>query len=57
MAWDKNHILITNLNWMSSDASGAFKNNDLYHELGIYVKVDKIEQRFHANFFDNSSHE
>lgn len=57
LAWDKNHIVITSLNWMSSDASGEFKNNDLYHELGIYVKADKIEQRFHANFFDNSSHE
>ena len=42
---------------MSSDASGAYKNNDIYHELGVYILKDKIEQEFHNHFFDNLSHE
>lgn len=57
LAWDKNHIVISSLNWMSSDASGAYKNNDIYHELGVYILKDKIEQEFHNHFFDNLSHE
>lgn len=57
LAWDKNHIVVSSLNWMSSDASGSFKNNDLYHELGIYVEADKIENQFYNNFFDKLSHD
>lgn len=57
LAWDKNHIVITSLNWMSSDASAIYKNNDLYHEIGVYIEQDKIEQKFHASFFNNSCHE
>lgn len=56
LAWDKNHIVITSLNWMSSDSSGNYKNNDLYHELGIYLEADKIEQKFYSNFFNNLNH-
>ncbi|MFX6058854.1 hypothetical protein [Acinetobacter baumannii] len=57
LAWDKNHIVVTSLNWMSSDSSGNYKNNDLYHELGIYLEADKIEQKFYSNFFNNLNHE
>lgn len=56
LAWDKNHIVVTSLNWMSSDSSGNYKNNDLYHELGVYLEADKIEQKFHSSFFNNSNH-
>ena len=41
---------------MSSDSSGNYKNNDLYHELGVYVQADKIEQKFHSSFFNNLNH-
>ena len=30
---------------MSSDASGAYKNNDIYHELGVYILKDKSKMQ------------
>ncbi|MGA6311422.1 hypothetical protein ACPD94_18015, partial [Acinetobacter baumannii] len=50
LAWDKNHLVITSLNWLSSDASVITKDFDRHHEIGIYVNKDGIEQEFRENF-------
>ncbi|MFH6605969.1 phospholipase D-like domain-containing protein [Acinetobacter baumannii] len=50
LAWDKDHLVITSLNWLSSDASVITKDFDRHHELGIYINKDGIEQDFRRNF-------
>lgn len=35
LAWDKDHILITSLNWLSADPKGS----DNLKEVGIYIKM------------------
>jgi hypothetical protein len=55
LAWDKSHIIVTSLNWMSSDASKASYVNDKYHEIGLYLNGAKLEQEFVANFKESIS--
>lgn len=51
LAWDKNHIVITSLNWLSSNSSSNQANNfDNNHELGVYINYPKIEQEFVKDF-------
>ena len=51
LAWDKNHIVITSLNWLSANSSSTqvsdFDNN---HEIGVYINYPKIEQEFVKDF-------
>ncbi|WPP55159.1 phospholipase D-like domain-containing protein [Acinetobacter pittii] len=52
LAWDKDDIVITSLNWLSSNAS---PNNaaDPYHEIGIYIQADSIAEDFQIAFQDS----
>lgn len=52
LAWDKDDIVITSLNWLSSNAS---PNNaaDPYHEIGIYIQADNIAEDFQIAFQDS----
>ncbi|MDC4707397.1 phospholipase D-like domain-containing protein [Acinetobacter baumannii] len=52
LAWDKDHLVVTSLNWMSSDASSTFTDFDRNHELGIYIKQKGIEKIFRENFLE-----
>ncbi|MEG0482243.1 MAG: phospholipase D-like domain-containing protein, partial [Acinetobacter sp.] len=47
LAWDKNHIVITSLNWLSANSSSTQTNDfDNNHELGVYINYPRIEQEF-----------
>lgn len=50
LAWDNNHILITSLNWLSSNASKTSSSTDIYHEMGIYVEQRDIAKKFINTF-------
>lgn len=52
LAWDDDHILITSLNWLSSNASKAESQKDIYHEIGIYVEKSNIAFDFLKIFND-----
>lgn len=52
LVWDTDHILITSLNWLSSNASRAESQKDIYHEMGIYVEKSNIAVDF-LNVFKN----
>lgn len=47
LAWDNNNILITSLNWLSSNALNA---NEDYHELGMHVQGWDVAKEFFAKF-------
>lgn len=50
LAWDNNNILITSLNWLSSNASKSSSSTDIYHEIGIYVEKRDIAKNFINTF-------
>lgn len=54
IAWDKDHIVISSLNWLSANSSfnqaSEFDNN---HEIGVYINYPKIEQEFVKHFYDH----
>lgn len=50
LAWDNNHLLLTSLNWLSSNASRSSSSTDIYHEIGIYVEKRDIAKNFIATF-------
>ena len=50
LAWDNNNILITRLNWLSSNASKSSSSTDINHEIGIYVEKRDIARNFINTF-------
>lgn len=50
LAWDNNHLLITSLNWLSSNASSNSNINETYHEIGIYIEGWDVGKRFINKF-------
>ena len=51
LAWDKNHIVITSLNWLSANSLSTQANDfDNNHEIGVYINHPKIEQEFVQHF-------
>lgn len=51
LAWDKDHIVITSLNWLSASSSSTQANDfDNNHEIGVYINHPKIEQEFVKDF-------
>lgn len=47
LAWDNNNILVTSLNWLSSN---AFHGNDDYHEMGIHVQGWDVAKEIFVEF-------
>lgn len=52
LAWDDNDLVISSLNWLSSNASVANHKHELLHEIGIYLNSPNIAKQF-ITFFDN----
>ena len=57
LAWDDNDLVISSLNWLSSNASVSNHNHELLHEIGIYLHSPKIAKRFITFFEDKNNHE
>lgn len=50
LCWDKNNILITSLNWFSSNASCINTIQDSYHEIGIFIEGENVTDQFHSDW-------
>ncbi|SJM38487.1 hypothetical protein A1019T_02484 [Psychrobacter pasteurii] len=48
LAWDDNDILITSLNWLSSNASE--NQDDKYHEIGVHINGPNVVAEFINKF-------
>jgi phosphatidylserine/phosphatidylglycerophosphate/cardiolipin synthase-like enzyme len=57
LAWDDNDLVISSLNWLSSNASISNCNHELIHEIGVYLHSPKIAKRFIAFFEDRENHD
>lgn len=51
LVWDDNDIVISSLNWLSSNASVS-NATDPYHEIGIYIHSKDIGENFRKAFQD-----
>lgn len=49
LAWDKNDIVISSLNWLSANAS-VNNATDPYHEIGIYIQAKDVVEDFEVAF-------
>lgn len=50
LAWDHNDIVVSSLNWLSSNASVDNNINDTYHELGVHIKGRDVSRKFIKTF-------
>ena len=57
LAWDDNDLVISSLNWLSSNASVSNHNHESLHEIGIYLHSPNIAKRFITFFDDKNNHE
>lgn len=48
LAWDNNDVLITSLNWLSSNAS--INNGEEYHEIGVHIHGYDVATQFIDSF-------
>ena len=57
LAWDDNDLVISSLNWLSSNASVSNHDHESLHEIGIYLHSPNIAKRFITFFDDKNNHE
>lgn len=50
LTWDNDNLLITSLNWLSSNASLSSKTTEDYHEIGFYIRKENIAREFIEKF-------